>query len=705
MATAGWFIVVFAVAGLVATAGVVGSAGTSDIHSANRDGSTQHVQVGGSVAGTDAVRETDIDHPATRLENATNLTQSTLHGIAVDPAGGFVVAGGGYATPEMENFQAAVMKVHANGTVAWARVFGGDGADLFKDVLVTEQGEVVAAGTFGADNQYVAGQPLLVGLNASNGTTYWENRYRHGGRGQYYSVTAGFRPSTAVAVGEVDSTAGLTDILGFSARTGSTNYVDEYRLGPGVASARDAPRRQILVSSRSGGMGIDPVAHTINWTIDHDHTATVSIFDAATATADAAIFGGYVEEEDSARRPTLLVSAPNGSTYRLEPVGPENRSGRVVALTTVPGSDIVLGSIGLRVGEMTFAYQNGSVIATDSRSVRVTDIAVLAPRRHILVTLQGRIIEKDLRPPTAVLNASQQTGEVGTTVFEFDASPSLDGHRYRWDFDSDGSVDTTTSRPTVEHTFQSPGAHQATVTVVDPTGNHASTTLTVVVHDTTAPVVNLTEPAQRLVATTGLTSLDASGSTDNHRIGTYRWDFDGDGVTDVNTTGPHTQYRFRSPGNHTIRVTAVDPSNNSATGTFHVETRPNDRPNVSVSPNTTYVGETVLRATTRDTVGGPVSATWFLPNGTTANGNAVNYRFERTGTYAFTVVVRDDYGATTRVQHNVTVEEFPHHGIGPGILIILAFYGAFILVGGLIVLGILAALYSHWAQYWRNRGT
>jgi PKD repeat protein len=54
-------------------------------------------------------------------------------------------------------------------------------------------------------------------------------------------------------------------------------------------------------------------------------------------------------------------------------------------------------------------------------------------------------------------------------------------------------------------------------------------------------------------------TFDASGSSDpDGEIVEYRWDFDGDGATDRNTTGPRATHVFEEPGTYDVSLAVVD---------------------------------------------------------------------------------------------------------------------------------------------------
>jgi PKD repeat protein len=83
------------------------------------------------------------------------------------------------------------------------------------------------------------------------------------------------------------------------------------------------------------------------------------------------------------------------------------------------------------------------------------------------------------------------TASAGTPI-TLDASQTTDSEgtpkEYRWDYDDDGTVDETTTRPTTTHTYTEPGEHVARVTVTDSNDHTASATTPVTVERTEADI-------------------------------------------------------------------------------------------------------------------------------------------------------------------------------------------------------------------------
>lgn len=99
------------------------------------------------------------------------------------------------------------------------------------------------------------------------------------------------------------------------------------------------------------------------------------------------------------------------------------------------------------------------------------------------------------------------------------------------------------------------------------------------------PTAALSAPDSVTVGET--VTLDASGSTDNSGIVTYKWDFDGDGTFDARTSSPTVQHTFETTGDVSVTVKAIDSAGKTDTAqvTVSVEsetaTTPTDTPDDS----------------------------------------------------------------------------------------------------------------------------
>src|SRR3989449_23859 len=134
---------------------------------------------------------------------------------------------------------------------------------------------------------------------------------------------------------------------------------------------------------------------------------------------------------------------------------------------------------------------------------------------------------------------------------------------YTWDF-GDGATATGASGT---HVYATPGGYTATLTVWDDSGNTATDTRSITVRDVQAPVPR--GSGDRTVDEGQSLFFDASASTDNVGVTSYRWDF-GDNSSVSTAAASHIYAR---PGAYTASLTVMDAAGNSATSTFSVTVR------------------------------------------------------------------------------------------------------------------------------------
>jgi glucose/arabinose dehydrogenase/type 1 glutamine amidotransferase len=97
------------------------------------------------------------------------------------------------------------------------------------------------------------------------------------------------------------------------------------------------------------------------------------------------------------------------------------------------------------------------------------------------------------RYPEVVANANVTSGPVPLSVSFTSSADDADGHAltYRWDFDGDGTVDSTDVSPT--HTYTEIGNHTAQVIVEDPTGRKTGAEIEIVAGNS-RPEVTVSTP-------------------------------------------------------------------------------------------------------------------------------------------------------------------------------------------------------------------
>jgi len=266
-------------------------------------------------------------------------------------------------------------------------------------------------------------------------------------------------------------------------------------------------------------------------------------------------------------------------------------------------------------------------------------------------------------PPNAAVDGptSAETGESVT----FDAGDSTDDEAlggFEWDFDGDGEVDQVTTDPGVSQVFDQAGTHTVTVTAFDRYGNGDTATMNVSVSvPASPPNASIAAPAEAVVNES--VTLDATSSTDEGEIVAYRWDADGDGVYELNTTDATIEYTYETVGLVSPLVTVVDDDGtiNSDATTLTIR-EPNQPPNATLdAPSSVAAGDAVtLDASNSTDDRGIDHYEWDVDGDGEVDAETAEPRTTHTyrspGTVTATVTVVDTDDATATTSQAITVE-------------------------------------------------
>ncbi|MFB6188648.1 MAG: PKD domain-containing protein [Halapricum sp.] len=233
----------------------------------------------------------------------------------------------------------------------------------------------------------------------------------------------------------------------------------------------------------------------------------------------------------------------------------------------------------------------------------------------------------------------------------FDAGNATDSDgvitSYAWDFDGDGTTDTTGQ--TVTHTYSTPAAYNVTLTVTDNAGATNATNRTV--H------VNSPPSAQLSASCSGRTcSFDASASSDDGTIANYTWDFaDGNTTTD----GATIEHTYASSGKFNVTVTVTDTMGYTDTETVATTVTDDTSPTAEAGPDRTVDEDTSV---TFDGTGssdnvGIDTYSWTFGDGSTATGPTPTHTYADPGTYTVMLTVSDAAGNTDTDSLTVTVRD------------------------------------------------
>lgn len=104
-------------------------------------------------------------------------------------------------------------------------------------------------------------------------------------------------------------------------------------------------------------------------------------------------------------------------------------------------------------------------------------------------SVAGNSIIVDLNSPSAEAGSNQTVDEDVSVSFDGSVSSDLTTLEYKWDFNNDGTYNTSLSySATANHTYNTPGTYTVKLYVIDRVGRTDTDTLTVTVNDVTNPV-------------------------------------------------------------------------------------------------------------------------------------------------------------------------------------------------------------------------
>ena len=300
----------------------------------------------------------------------------------------------------------------------------------------------------------------------------------------------------------------------------------------------------------------------VAWTDYRNANTAPDIYEAWSANAGAS-FGANVKVNDDQGLAPQLNPSLAANAGKVQIAWADYRTGGATNydIYTASSVDGVTWSPNMKVNDDTLPnnYQATPSIAVDSAG----DVfAAFLDTRAIGWDVYAATL--DVVAPAA--NAgSAVTADQGTPV-AFDGTGSSDNFGiagYSWDF-GDGA---TATGATGSHVYATPGDYTATLTVWDDSGNTATATRAITVLDTQAPVAR--GGGDRTVDEGQSLFFDASASTDNVGVTSYRWDF-GDNSSSSAAAVSHVYTR---PGTYSARLTVMDAAGNSATSTFTVTVR------------------------------------------------------------------------------------------------------------------------------------
>jgi len=250
------------------------------------------------------------------------------------------------------------------------------------------------------------------------------------------------------------------------------------------------------------------------------------------------------------------------------------------------------------------------------------------------------------RAPLASFSAGPLAG-IAPLAVSFNNTTTGGATAYAWDFDNNGTTDSTVASPSF--TYTAAGTYTVKLTASNAIGSHTATQSNyITVSALQAPVADFT--ASPLAGTAPLNVVFTNASTGG-AASSWAWDFDNNGTTDSTVANPTRTYS--TPGTYTVKLTATNAAgSNTRTRTGYIVVTALQAPVADFTAVPLSGMAPLAVSFTNATTGGATSYAWDFDNNGTTDSTVANPSFSYTvaGTYAVKLTATNAAGSNSKTR-------------------------------------------------------
>jgi PKD repeat protein len=270
--------------------------------------------------------------------------------------------------------------------------------------------------------------------------------------------------------------------------------------------------------------------------------------------------------------------------------------------------------------------------------------------RILLVSIAALLCMTAITMPamaaTAAFSASPMSGTAPLSVTFTDAS-TTNPTAWAWDFDNDGTIDSTDQNPV--HVYTAAGTYSVNLTATDAEGTNSvlQANLITVSAAQQPPVAGFA--ANVVSGTAPLTIVFTDQSTNTPTA--WAWDFDNDGVVD--STAQNPSYIYTTAGTYTVNLTATNAAgSDSEVKEGYVTVSSVAAPVAAFSAAPTSGSAPLTVAFTDASTNSPTAWAWDFNNDGVVDSTAQNpsYIYTTAGTYTVNLTAINAAGSDDEVK-------------------------------------------------------